>query len=133
MSRHWELDVFILLFVHDYVDNKSLFRFVAESTCLIRSGRTSRSVDNIELTILPATDAQEKPQNIRLIVLVQLRIQLTITTDYLPDTLGTHCNDDLETENVDLLRRFLKPVPYIRRSDQGLRVIGHIHDQHRIG
>ena len=64
MSRPWELDVAI--------DNKSLFRFVAESTCLIRSERTSRSVDNIELTVLPATDAEEKPQSIRLLVLVQL-------------------------------------------------------------
>ena len=56
----------------DTVDDIALFRFVAEATGFVGAGGTSRTMDYVELTILPAAHSEKKSKNIRLFVLVEL-------------------------------------------------------------
>jgi hypothetical protein len=54
------------------VDNKPLFCFVAETTGLVGTGGTSCTVNDIELTVFPATNSEKKTEHIGLFVLVEL-------------------------------------------------------------
>jgi hypothetical protein len=54
------------------INDEALLRFVAETTSFIGSGRTGCSVNDVELTVFPATNAEEKTKDIGLFVFVEL-------------------------------------------------------------
>lgn len=54
------------------VDDISLLGLVAEAARLIWASRAGGAVDSGELTVLPAADAQQKLEHIRLLLLPQL-------------------------------------------------------------
>lgn len=56
----------------DTVDHIALFGLVAEATGFVRTGRARRTVDDVELAVFPATDAEKEAENIGLFVLVEL-------------------------------------------------------------
>ena len=53
----------------DSVDNKALLGLVAETTGLVRAGGRVGSVDDVQLTVLPASDAEKETEDIRLLLL----------------------------------------------------------------
>lgn len=65
----------------DAVDNKALLGLVAQAASLVRAGRARRTVDNLELTVLPAANAEQEAQNVRLLLLVQF-LQVLVGTHY---------------------------------------------------
>jgi len=56
----------------DAVDEVTLLGFVAETTGLVWAGRTGSTMDNVQLAVLPAPNAEEKSEDIRLLLLVEL-------------------------------------------------------------
>jgi len=56
----------------DTVDNVALLRFVAKTTGLVRTGRTGRAMDNIQLPVFPTPNTEEEAEDIRLFLLVKL-------------------------------------------------------------
>ena len=54
------------------VDHIALLGFVAEATGFVGTGRSRRTVDDVELAVFPAAHAEEEAENIRLFVLVEL-------------------------------------------------------------
>jgi len=56
----------------DTVDNVALLGFVAESTSLVRARWTGCAVDDVQLAVFPAPEAEEEAKDIRLFLLVQL-------------------------------------------------------------
>ena len=56
----------------DAVDHVSLLGLIAKTASLVGAGRASCSVDNIQLTVFPATDAEEETEDVRLLLFVQL-------------------------------------------------------------
>jgi len=69
------------------VDKVALLGLVSESTSLVGSRRSGSSVNDSELSVLPAPDPHEEPHDIRLLLLVKLR----------DISVGTHL-DCLEVE-----------------------------------
>ena len=55
------------------VDEVALLGLVPQSPGLVRSGRTRSSVDDSELTVLPASDSRDELENVRLLLRVELR------------------------------------------------------------
>jgi len=56
----------------DAVDHKALLGLVSESAGLVRARRARCTVDDVQLTVLPASDTEKKAKHIRLLFLVQL-------------------------------------------------------------
>ena len=56
----------------DTVNDEPLFGFVAETTCFVGTGGTGCTMDDVELAVFPASYAEEKTEDIGLLVLVQL-------------------------------------------------------------
>lgn len=56
----------------DSVDDKALLGLVSETTSLVRARRTRRTVDNVQLTVLPAADTKQEAENIRLLLTLEL-------------------------------------------------------------
>ena len=54
----------------DTVNDEALFGFVAETTCFVGTGRTSCTVNDVELSVFPASYAEEETKDIRLLVLI---------------------------------------------------------------
>lgn len=65
----------------DAVDDDTLLGLVAETAGLVRARRTGRTVANLQLTVLPAADAEEEAHHIRLLLLVQF-FQILVGTHY---------------------------------------------------
>jgi hypothetical protein len=55
------------------VDEVALLGLVPQSPGLVRSGRTRSSVNDSELTVLPASDSRDELENVRLLLRVELR------------------------------------------------------------
>ena len=55
----------------DAVDNVALLSFVTEAAGLIRARRAGGTVNHVELTVLPASNAEEEAEDIRLFFLVE--------------------------------------------------------------
>ena len=55
----------------DAVDHVALFCFVAKTTGFVGTGWACCTVDNIKLTIFPASNTEEETKDVRLFVLVQ--------------------------------------------------------------
>lgn len=66
----------------DAVDDDTLLGLVAKTASLVGAGRTRGTVDDLELTILPAADTEQKAQDIRLLLLVQF-FQVLVGTHYI--------------------------------------------------
>lgn len=56
----------------DTVDHVALLGLVAQAACLVWTRGTRGAVDDVELAVFPATDAQEEAQDVRLLLLVEL-------------------------------------------------------------
>lgn len=56
----------------DTVDDVSLLGLVTKTASLVRARRARGTVDNVQLTVLPAANAQQEAHNIRLLLLGQL-------------------------------------------------------------
>jgi len=56
----------------DTVYDVALLGFIAETTSFVRARRAGCTVDDVQLAIFPATDAEEEAEDIRLFLLVQL-------------------------------------------------------------
>ena len=55
----------------DAVDNVALLGLVAETTSLVGARGTRSTVDNVQLTVFPATNAEQETEDIRLLLLVK--------------------------------------------------------------
>ncbi len=55
----------------DSVDDMTLLGLVSETTSLVRTGRTGSTVDDIELSVFPASQSEKEAHHIRLLLLVQ--------------------------------------------------------------
>ena len=62
------------------VDNVTLLLLEAEGSGLIETGRSGDLVDNSELSVLPASDSQDEPDDIRLL----------LSPEFLQVLVGTH-------------------------------------------
>jgi hypothetical protein len=65
----------------DSENDKALLGLVSETTGLVGAGRSGCAVDNLELTILPAADAEKKAEHIRLLLAMK----------FFKVFVGTHC------------------------------------------
>jgi len=62
-------------------NNKALLSLVAKTTGLVGAGRSGCTVDNLELTVLPAADTEKEAEHIRLLLAVK----------FFKIFVGTHC------------------------------------------
>ena len=62
----------------DAVDDVALLCFVSKTTGLVGSGWTGCPVNDVELTIFPATHTEKETENIGLFVLIKLCYPLAI-------------------------------------------------------
>ena len=56
----------------DSVDEVTLLGLVTQSSGLVRSRRSGSSVDDSELSVLPASDSRDELENVRLLLGVEL-------------------------------------------------------------
>jgi hypothetical protein len=63
----------------DAVDDVALFCFVSKTTGLVGSGWTGCAVNDVELTVFPATHTEKETENVGLFVLIKLCYPLAIT------------------------------------------------------
>lgn len=56
----------------DTVDDESLLGLVPETTSLVGAGRTRSTVNDVQLTVLPASNSEEETENVRLLLAVKL-------------------------------------------------------------
>ncbi len=56
----------------DAIDDETLLGLVSETTGLVDARRTAGTMDDVELTVFPATDTEDEAKDIRLLLLVEL-------------------------------------------------------------
>lgn len=66
----------------DAVDDEALLGLVAQTASLVGAGGARSTVDNLELTVLPAANTEQETQNVRLLLLVQF-LQVLVGTHYI--------------------------------------------------
>lgn len=65
----------------DTVDDESLLGLVTETTSLIGTRRTRSTVNDVQLTVLPASNSEEESEDIRLLLAVKL-FKIFVGTHY---------------------------------------------------